>query len=85
MDADTKKLIELHKSGMAIQDIADEFGVALVTIKRRISKVRKEHNLPWRSKSMQKTRIDRAENDIDATAWNVRLGNQYIQREWRAC
>jgi len=85
MDADTKKLIELHKSGMAIQDIADEFGVALVTIKRRISKVRKEHHLPWRSKSKQKTRMDRVEHDIDATAWNVRLGNQYIQQEWRSC
>jgi len=85
MDADTKKLIELHKSGMAIHDIAGEFGVSLVTIKRRIAKIRKVHDLPWRSKSMQKTRMDRAENDIDATAWNVRLGNQYIQQEWRAC
>jgi len=85
MDADTKKLIELHKSGMPIHDIAGEFGVSLVTIKRRIAKIRKVHDLPWRSKSMQKTRMDRAENDIDATAWNVRLGNQYIQKEWRAC
>ena len=85
MDADTKKLIELHKSGMPIHDIAGEFGVSLVTIKRRISKIRKVYDLPWRSKSMQKTRMDRAENDIDSTAWNVRLGNQYIQKEGRAC
>jgi len=77
-----KKIIELHKSGMPIHDIAEAFGVSLVTMKRWISRIRKDHHLPYRSKSTQKTRIDRAENDIETTKWNVRLGNQYITRSW---
>lgn len=78
------KLIKLHKSGIPVTEIADAFGVSLVTIKRRIAEIRRTYDLPYRKKSVQKTRLDRAENDIDSTAWNVRLGIQYITAEWRA-
>jgi len=79
-----QRVIELHKSGAPIPEIAEEMGVALVTIKRWIYNIRKTHDLPYRKKSTQKTRIDRAENDDSQTSWNLRLAREYITREWKA-
>jgi len=79
-----QKVIELHKSGAAIPSIADEMGVSLVTIKRWIHNIRRTHDLPYRKKSTQKTRIDRAEHDESQTSWNLKLARQYIVSEWRA-
>ena len=79
-----QRVIELHKSGAAIPDIAEEIGVALVTIKRWIHNIRRTHDLPYRKKSTQRTRIDRAENDDQQTPWNLKLSREYITREWRA-
>lgn len=77
-----QRIIELHKSGISIQEIADEFDVSLVTIKRRIAAIRKTHDLPWRSKSKQKTRTDRAEHDDESTPWNIELSRKYMTRQW---
>ena len=79
-----QRVIELHKSGAPIPEIAEEMGVALVTIKRWIHNIRRTHDLPYRKKSTQKTRIDRAENDDSQTSWNLRLAREYITREWKA-
>ena len=73
----------MHLSGMPLHEMAEEMGCALVTLKRRIAEIRKTVDLPYRSKSKQKTRMDRAEHDIESTAWNVRLGNHYISTEWQ--
>jgi len=83
-EKERQKIIDLHLSGLPLINMAEELGYSVVTLKRRISEIRKTTNLPNRAKSTQKTRIDRAENDIDSTAWNVRLGNQYITRLWIA-
>ena len=82
-EEEIQKLIELHKAGTPIQKIAEEFGVSLVTIKRRIAEIRKTHDLPWRSKSKQKTNMEIEQRQIDATPWNLTLARQYITREWR--
>jgi len=79
-----QRVIELHKSGAPIPEIAEEMGVALVTIKRWIHNIRRTHDLPYRKKSTQKTRIDRAENDDSQTSWNLKLAREYITREWKA-
>jgi len=79
-----QKVIELHKSGAAIPDIAEEMGVALVTIKRWIHNIRRTHDLPYRKKSTQRTRIDRETHDQSQTSWNLQMAREYITREWRA-
>ena len=79
-----QKVIELHKSGEAIPAIADEMGVSLVTIKRWIANIRRTHDLPYRKKSTQKTRIDRETHDQSQTSWNLQMAREYITREWRA-
>jgi len=78
-----QKIIRLHGSGMPLHEIAEECGVALVTIKRRISEIRKTHDLPWRSKSKQKTNEMRENKDAEETPWNLDLGHKYITAEWR--
>jgi len=78
-----QRIIEMHRSGAPIPDIAEEMGVALVTIKRWIHNIRRTHDLPYRKKSTQKTRIDRAENDDEETPWNLKLAREYITSEWR--
>ena len=77
-----QRVIELHKSGAPIPEIAEEMGVALVTIKRWIHNIRRTHDLPYRKKSTQKTRIDRAENDDSQTSWNLKLAREYLIRQW---
>lgn len=79
-----QKVIEMHKSGAPIPSIAEAMGVSLVTIKRWIANIRRTHDLPYRKKSTQKVRIDRAENDDSQTPWNLKLAREYITREWRA-
>jgi len=79
-----QKVIEMHKSGAPIPSIAEEMGVSLVTIKRWIANIRRTHDLPYRKKSTQKVRIDRAENDDSQTPWNLKLAREYITREWKA-
>jgi len=79
-----QKVIEMHKSGAPIPSIAEAMGVSLVTIKRWIANIRRTHDLPYRKKSTQKVRIDRAENDDSQTPWNLKLARKYITREWKA-
>lgn len=79
-----QRVIELHKSGAPIPEIAEEMGVSLVTIKRWIHNIRRTHDLPYRKKSTQKVRIDRAENDANDAPWNLKLAREYITREWKA-
>jgi len=76
-------IIQMHKSGMPISDIAGEFGVSLVTMKRRIAEIRQKHDLPYRTKSTQKTRMDRAEHSAEQSPWNLELGHKYITTEWK--
>ena len=75
-------IIQMHKSGMPISDIAGEFGVSLVTMKRRIAEIRKNHDLPYRTKSTQKTRMERAEQESGESPWNLKLARDYLTRQW---
>jgi len=77
-----EKVIELHKSGAPIPHIADEFGVSLVTIKRWIANIRRTHDLPYRHKSKQKTKLDRLTQEMEETPWNLKLSAKYLSRHW---
>lgn len=81
-EEDIQKLIELHRAGTPIHEIADEFGVALVTIKRRITEIRKTHDLPWRCKSKQKTNMALEQKHIEDTPWDLDRGVELISRRW---
>lgn len=75
-------IIEMHKSGAPISDIAEVMGVSLVTIKRWIANIRREHDLPYRSKSTQKTNLAREQKHVEETPWNLELARDYLTRQW---
>ncbi len=76
------RIIELHKTDMPIDEIASQFEVAPVTMKRWISRIRQSYDLPYRSKSKQKVKIERAMRDDEETPWNLHLSRQYITSPW---
>ena len=83
-EEDTIKIIQMHKSGAPIPSIAEEFGVSLVTIKRWIANIRRTHDLPYRKKSTQRVRMNRAEKESEESPWNLKLARDYLTRQWGA-
>ena len=81
-DQEKQKIIELHLSGMPLHELAEEMGYSLVTLKRRISEIRKSRHLPWRSKSKNKCLTERMRKDDEETPWNLELSRLYLTKSW---
>ena len=81
-EQEKRKIIKLHMSGMPLNELADEMGYSLVTLKRRISEIRKTHHLPWRSKSKNKCRSERMLRDEEDTPWNIPMSKLYLTKSW---
>jgi len=76
-----EKTVSLYRADVILREISAEVGVSLPVLKRWLKANRDSYKLEHRAKGVSR-RIDHCENDAEASSWNLKLGCQYIVKNW---